>query len=74
MSNDLFNSEWDAQTLAEAAAINSNTARLAAAVVAAQQLKKDALKKAEDLDKIQTQIYTHPSSVKAREELKSVSA
>lgn len=66
-----FNPDWDAQTLAEAAAINADKARLAAATVAAQELKSEALARAEALDKVSTKIYDHPTSVRTREELKA---
>ena len=64
----IFNAEWDAQTLAEAAAINDNPARLAAASVAAGQLITEAEAKAEALKGIQTKIYNHATSEQDRAE------
>ena len=64
----LFNPDWDAQTLAEAAAISANPSRLAAASTAAARIKEEAIAKAVEMEKIQTDVYNHPSSVKARED------
>lgn len=72
MEETMFNPEWDAQTLAEAAAINANSARLAAASAAAGQLKIDAEKKAEAFAKVGTKVYDHPTSIRAREDLKTL--
>lgn len=68
LEDKLFNPEWDAQTLAEAAAINENPARLAAASEAAGEMIDEAEAKAQALKGIQKKLYGHPSSVAAREE------
>ena len=69
-----FDPRYDAQMLAEAAAINSDPQRLVAAQGAAQLLKEEAEAKAADLDRIAIGVYDHPSSVAAREERKSAAS
>lgn len=63
-----FNSEWDAQTLAEAKIIESDPGRLAAAGAAANKGITEAELKVASLKAIQKGVYTHPSSVAARDE------
>jgi len=65
--DDDYNAQWDAQTLAEAAVINGNPARLAAASSAAGRMITEAEAKAEGLKSIQKKIYDHPSSNSDRE-------
>ncbi len=65
-----FDPRWDAQTLAEAAAIEADTSRLAAAQSAAEELRKEAEAQEEKLSHIAEHTYNHPSSVRDREQRK----
>jgi hypothetical protein len=65
-----YDSQWDAQILADAAVINADTSRLAAAKMAAGKLKEQAKAKLEAFDKISLKVYDHPSSERARQERK----
>ena len=62
-----FDPRYDAQTLAEAAAINSSAERLAAAQAAAEDLKREAEAKVRDLGEVTKEVYDHPSSRRERE-------
>ena len=62
-----FDARSDAQSLAEAASINSDPSRLVAAQAAAAELKAEAEAKVRDLSKITKDIYDHPSSRRDRE-------
>jgi hypothetical protein len=65
--DDNYQAKWDAETLAEAATIQADPARLAAASAEAGKMVTEAEAKAEGLKNIQKKIYDHPSSVSDRE-------
>jgi hypothetical protein len=69
-----FDPRYDAQMLAEAAAINASPQRLLAAQGAAQLLKEEAEAKVVDLSRIAVGLYDHPTSIAAREGRKLVAS
>lgn len=65
-----YDPKWDAQTLAEAAAINVNKTRLDAARRAAVGLEAEAEARLALYKGLSKHIYDHPDSEKAREDRK----
>jgi hypothetical protein len=66
----MHNPEWDAHTLAEAAAINSDPSRLLAAQQAANSLKERKEAEVIALEKVGKKVYDHPDSAREREKRK----
>jgi hypothetical protein len=69
-----YDSRYDAQVLADAEAIKSDSSRYAAAQMAAGALKSETEARLKAFDMLISKVYNHPDSIREREKRNQASS